>query len=115
MKLNTDLPLQDLKGKNLPGPEGKDPWTVGDALSSALVNGPYPGDSPTSGQKLERFTLALRISQGGVVNLADRESVLCREVTDRAYHGSLIFGRVSQILDEMAERSRPVGQTGVDN
>lgn len=91
-------PIPQLDGKPIPlSDTDKNPLTLGKVCSDALI-AQLPGDTPSVDEKGERFRLALKIINRPQETLTANEVVLIKKVVGIAY-GSLVVGRVNELLD----------------
>jgi hypothetical protein len=98
--------ITDLSGKPLKSTGDKD-LTLAEVASTALL-GMYSDEPPLSGvDKVRRFALALRISEGGKVDLNNEQIGTIKGVVEKAY-STLVTGRSFQMLDPSGTIQIPV-------
>ena len=113
--VDVSAPILDIDGKPIPAcaaktPECERPMTLGDVAMTALLT-PYPdeaegtrGGVPITGQqKADRMALAIRIHDGGKVDLTAEQIALAKLLVGKAY-GPLVVGRAWALLDPPAAK-----------
>lgn len=92
-KINCDLPLKDLSGKEIPDGEGV--FTLGKALSNVVITN-------KSGGKMKLYSLGTKFYAGGEVELdaADFALVMGAVKSDEVYN-ALVGGQIETILESL--------------
>lgn len=75
-----------------------EPNTLGAVVSNALT-APVQGETMGSGEATKRLKLALKIVDGGMVEISTEERDLMKERVSKVYLGALVPGRVAELLE----------------
>lgn len=96
MKINTQMKLKDLKGKDLE-PEA----LLGDALSNILL-------AAKEGGKAKIFALAIKCSNDKVVDVDSSDLALIKTVVEKHEPGYtiLVTGQILEILESLKEEKK---------
>lgn len=105
MRIDVRQNILDYEGKPLPGRDGK-PEVLRTIISTAL-NGVLEGETMTPEDKSKAYELTTKIYARKEVDLTLDERKFIRDRVGLLY-GALVFGRVSDILEQNDERERPV-------
>jgi hypothetical protein len=98
MKVLLTKKIVDLDGAEIKGEKGE-AFTLRDALISALMAS-YEGEKDLPGKdKLERYSLAVRVKRDEEINLSSEEIVLLKRLVGMAY-GVLVVGQVYEELEK---------------
>ncbi len=94
MKVYFQAPFFDLNNKKIE--EANAPAHLGEAAANALI---YPGDGDKDfASKAKKFDLAMRVVQGGTVEVTPEECVMIKQSMGLLY-GALICGQAERVLN----------------
>jgi hypothetical protein len=102
-EINFSQPIVDLDGKSVPSStsEGAPPLDLKMVAGIALLTDKPPDPrtaTPDAANKLHRFTLAVKIHLGGVIDLSAEEIAEVKAAIAGVWP-TLVFGRAAEILD----------------
>jgi DNA-directed RNA polymerase subunit L len=99
MKINTQIVLKDLKGKEIEIKSGEN-FTLGDALSNVLV-------SAKEGGKMKMFTLALKLANEEYVDVDASDLSMIKEAVKKTeIYNALVAGQCELILEDVKEEKK---------
>lgn len=80
-----------------------EPMTLGGAVAHALTT-PTPGENGMAiGESSKRLSLALKLIDGGMVEITPEERDLMKERVSKVYLGALVPGRIAELLETDAK------------
>ena len=79
-----------------------EPNTLGAVVSNALT-APVQGETFGSGEATKRLKLALKIVDGGMVEITTEERDMMKERVSKVYLGALVPGRAAELLETDAK------------
>lgn len=99
MKINFDTVILDLKGNPVPAGEDNKPTTLGD-ISCIALQASFPDEQSLEGkEKFNRFKLAVKLSNGGEIDLSSEDVALIKKLIGKAFT-NVVVGRAWEILDK---------------
>lgn len=107
MKINFSTTLKDLRGKEIRDENGP-ARSYGDICAEVLVATDGNDKSATSAAKIARYKLALKIVNGGTVDVTSTEAAQIVDCLGR-FCGPLIVG---QIVPELEGEAAPLALVG---
>lgn len=97
MKIKTNEAIKDLKGIAIKK-DGKDNFTVGDALANILV-------SDKVGGKMKMFILAQKCANDKEIDVDKADISMIRDAVDRTeQYNNLVNGQLLVMLDDLKEK-----------
>jgi hypothetical protein len=111
MRVDLRQNIIDYEGKPLPGPDGK-PEVLRNVFATAL-NNTVGGEVQTPEAKSKAYELTVKIYARKQIDLTLDERKLIKDRVGVLY-SPLVFGRVSDILEENDERENPTSLEGED-
>lgn len=103
MKVNFSLPILDLNGAPIKegGSDANADMTLASISCNALL-APYQDENNLDGaEKTKRFKLALKVNDGGIIDLAVEDVSLLKRLIAKGY-APLVVGRAYELLDPEA-------------
>ena len=105
MKIDFDTILRDLRGE--PIKDGTGDFTLGMASCTALLSSYQDEQGLDPKDKVRRYKLATKVSDGGEVDLSVEEISDLKKLIGKAFP-PLIVGRAYEILDPEPDRIRAI-------
>jgi hypothetical protein len=95
MLVNFDAELKGLNGEVIKAQEGN--VTLKSIVANALLGNYEDERNLQAEQKVKRYKLAHKVTEGGEIEVDAEDTVLMRKLVNKAY-GTLIVGQVFDIL-----------------
>jgi hypothetical protein len=99
MKIDFDSTINDLTGKPVVIAETKDTLTLKSVCLNALMS-QFPDEAHLPGEKkVERLALAMRIHEGGELEMTPEDAAELKRLIGKAFWHPLTVGRAWDILN----------------